>query len=430
MALSEHVERCLANPFSVEARALARSEGAVRELVLSAALERLPSKSRVVDAERLVLARAVVEARAGDRTPLDERTLPARLARSLPRARSAYVRMALAAVRAQRALDALRGSSMAMHEVRRLGWAACFGGTLHVALRFEAVMHDHDVLILGETGTGKELVARALLEGHPGGVDGGPAPYSEMNVAAIPDALVESELFGHVKGAFTGAAATRIGKIRSVKDGALFLDEVGDLPPTVQAKLLRVTEDDVVVPVGSDTGHAADVRYIAATHRDLPGMVARGEFRRDLYERLAGLVIHMPPLRERPEDLVAIGEAFAASMLGEDGAAEHASISRFLRSAEARRHAWPGNVRELQNVLRNLVLGLPHGLGEVTRAPPAGAPKFEQVPLTVRSATATLDDARRWYVAHVLASSNGNIAAAARVLGVDRDTVRRQLATS
>ena len=194
---------------------------------------------------------------------------------------------------------------------------------------------DTTVLITGETGTGKEVVARALhMHGRRAG-----KRFVAVNCAAIPAELLESELFGHVRGAFTGAIADRAGSFRDAEGGTLFLDEIGDMAPALQAKLLRVLQERVVTPVGGRPV-AVDVRILAATHQDLRALVAAGNFREDLYWRLGVVPIHLPPLRERRADIFPLAEQFLA-----------ASGKRLAPEAAARLlgHAWPGNVRELRN---------------------------------------------------------------------------------
>jgi transcriptional regulator with PAS, ATPase and Fis domain len=317
-----------------------------------------------------------------------------------------------------------------MQRARHDTWAACFGDSLRLALDLERVIRDHDVLILGETGTGKEKFAHAMQTATPGGDDGQPAPSSAINAAAIPDTLVESELFGHEKGAFTGATDARIGRLRSADGGSFFLDEVGDLPQTTQVKLLRVIETNEVFPVGSDVSHSVDVRYIAATHKDLMGLVEARQFRRDLYERLAGNILTIPPLRDRPEDIVEIGKYFLESYAKRSRVEVGEGIESWLSSSEARSYHWPGNVRELQNVLRNLMLGLPPQItsrhpdsGETTAATPGGT----NIPASILAGTATFQELGDWYIRRVLDDNEGNLTQAARSLGLDRSTIRRRL---
>jgi DNA-binding NtrC family response regulator len=401
---------------------------AVRKLDLAAQLAgRSAAGASIETLERLVLA--VGHARAsGDpddpRALLDERALPPAIERRLPRRRAAYLRVVMAAARCRRVLLRLRGQSTAMQRVRRDVWAACFGPSLYHALGLERLIHDHDVLLLGETGTGKEIVAIAMLDGAPGPSDGSRAPHAMLNVAAVPETLVESELFGHTRGAFTGATSERKGRIRSAVGGCLFIDEIGDLPLPVQAKLLRVMENDLVAPVGSDVEHEAKVRYIAATHKPLDALADAGAFRRDLYERLAGHVIELPPLRERPEDIVDIGMAIVERELGNDRLVDRGRIERWLAGPVARRHPWLGNVRELENVLRDLMLGLEPRVASNRVAPRT----LSGFPDRIKSCGATLAEVRDWYAGRVLEHNDRNWARAARVLGIDRTTLRRHLA--
>jgi DNA-binding NtrC family response regulator len=206
------------------------------------------------------------------------------------------------------------------------------------------------VLIRGETGTGKELIARALYQhGHRAH-----KPFITVNCAAIPENLLESELFGHERGAFTGAVSTRIGKFEQAHGATLFLDEIGDMDLHLQAKLLRVLQEKQIQRVGGREDIPVDVRFIAATHRDLEEMIRKGEFREDLYYRLNVATIQLPPLRERAEDVPLLTDYFLARG-AEDFDLGKASISpeavRFLQQ-----QPWPGNVRQLQNILRKALL--------------------------------------------------------------------------
>jgi DNA-binding NtrC family response regulator len=419
------VEAGIGNPFLLPAGGFAKlvtelAQAPLTELV-SDALER----GAMGDAKRALLAVGHAEACLSPGEPksvLASSRLPERTWRSFPRTRVQYQRVVLAAGRCHRALSALSGSSEPMTRVRRETWSACFGESLHHALHLEQVIRDHDVLILGETGTGKESVARGIQVATPG-ADIKAAPSAALNVAAVPETLVESELFGHVKGAFTGANETRVGRIRSAAGGCLFLDEIGDLSLTAQVKLLRVMETNEVTPVGSDVPHDADVRYVAATHQDLRAMVDAGRFRRDLLERLAGNVIRVPPLRERVDDIPEIGLAFVKRH-GE-AIAEVLDLGRieaWLSGPDARAHSWPGNVRELENTLRNLMLGLEVALPEPHEPEPA-APA---APGRIGRGAATLKEVTDWYVRRVLEATGGNVSRAARVLGVDRTTLMRR----
>jgi transcriptional regulator with GAF, ATPase, and Fis domain len=227
---------------------------------------------------------------------------------------------------------------------------------------------DASVLILGETGTGKEVVARAIHQasGRAGG------PMIKLNCAAMPATLVESELFGHAKGAFTGATQARDGRFAMADGGTIFLDEVGELPLELQAKLLRVLQEGEFEPVGSGTTRRVDVRVVAATNRDLHAAIGEGTFREDLYYRLNVFPIELPPLRERGDDLRLLADAFAARLAARHGRA----LQPLTDACHARLAAchWPGNVRELLNVLERAVITAQNGRLNLDRAlPGAGA---------------------------------------------------------
>ncbi len=430
--MGTHAERAITgafagNPFHVADGPLHAGEAALAEVDIAGALTRRLDAGDLMGAKALLLAVGHAEALAAVDAParvLAPPRVPAAIFARLPRPRGAYLRVVMAAARCHRALQALAGTSARVRALRRHVWSACFGDSLLHALELEPLIRDHDVVVLGETGTGKELVAHAILAAVPGAHDGRPAPQATLNAAAIPETLIESELFGHVKGAFTGATEARAGRIRHASGGARFLDEVGDLPVHTQVKLLRVIETNEVHPVGADGPEAVDLRYVTATHKDLVAMVDRGVFRQDLYERLAGHVIRLPPLRERPEDIPAIGRRFVEAHLGQARIPGQAHrVLRWLESPEAQAYPWPGNVRELQNALRNLLLGLQPGL----RGQPTPALRTAGVPLEIATATATMRAVQDWYSRRVLAANDDNQAATARALGVDRSTLKRWL---
>src|SRR6266513_2193562 len=206
------------------------------------------------------------------------------------------------------------------------------------------------VAILGETGTGKELVARAVHE-RSARRD---RPFVTVNCAAVPSELIESELFGHEKGAFTGAAARHLGKFEQAHGGTLFLDEIGDMPAAMQAKLLRLLQEGELERIGGERPVVVDTRVIAATHRDLEALVRRGSFREDLYHRIFVFPIVMPPLRERVDDVAILAEHFAARIAEQNGWKPRGFTPAAL--AELTRYNWPGNVRELRNVVERLLL--------------------------------------------------------------------------
>jgi DNA-binding NtrC family response regulator len=207
------------------------------------------------------------------------------------------------------------------------------------------------VLLLGETGTGKEVLAEALHRGSRRAKH----PLVRVHCAALSESLLESELFGHEKGAFTGAVAAKIGLLEAGQGGTVFLDEIGELPPSIQVKLLRVLEERTVLPVGAVKHRAIDVRFIAATHRDLEREVVRGTFRRDLFFRLNGFSLVIPPLRERPLDVDAFAQLFVERFAARAGYACRPQLADDCRAA-LREYSWPGNVRELRNAIERAVL--------------------------------------------------------------------------
>jgi formate hydrogenlyase transcriptional activator len=274
---------------------------------------------------------------------------------------------------------------------------------------------DAAVLIRGETGTGKELIAGLIhgLSGRPGG------PFVKFNCTAIPAGLLESELFGHERGAFTGAIARRIGRFELANEGTLFLDEIGDLPLDLQPKLLRVLEEQAFERIGSTQTIRTDVRVIAATNRPLGELVEAGEFRADLYYRLNVFPIDLPPLRERIEDIPLLVRHFVAHHARTVGRRIDAIAPDVIETLM--RYPWPGNVRELQHVLHRAVI-LSHG------------GRLELPPLTVktvrppapRAQTQTYDDAIREHIIEVLRETNGIVAGprgAAVRLGLKRSTL-------
>ena len=275
---------------------------------------------------------------------------------------------------------------------------------------------DLSVLVVGETGTGKELVARELHRRSPRA--GG--PFVAINCGALPETLLESELFGHVKGAFTGAVATRPGRFQQASGGTLFLDEVGDMPPVLQVKLLRALQDRTVQKVGDHREEPVDIRVLAATHRTLEDEVKKGTFREDLYYRLATLTLRVPPLRERGEDVVVLARGFLRSFAD----TYRATVRSFTAAALAavRRHPWPGNVRELENRIKKAVVLCD---GPLVRAEDLDFPAEELPPLT--PLVEAKEEFERGYVLEALKRHGGNRARTARALGVDPRTIFRLL---
>ncbi len=279
------------------------------------------------------------------------------------------------------------------------------------------------VLVRGESGTGKELVARTLHERSARAR----GPFVAVNCAAIPENLLESELFGHEKGAFTGAIGRRIGRFERASGGTLFLDEIGDMSMALQAKILRVLQEREVERVGGSAPVPVDVRLIAATHRDLEKDVRSGRFREDLYYRLAVVTVHLPPLRERGDDLRVLAEHYLTQYAAEYDRPVRA-ISRDAL-AILRGHAWPGNVRQLRNVMESAVL-LADGpsLLPCHLPPEVSAPETVTVPSDTAVSLVTLTELERRHIQKVLAISGGQMNVAADILGIHRNTLRRKLA--
>jgi DNA-binding NtrC family response regulator len=281
---------------------------------------------------------------------------------------------------------------------------------LRTALR--AADSEATMLVTGESGTGKEVLARLIHRNSPRRDQ----PLVTVNCAAIPPTLIESELFGHVKGAFTGAIASRKGRFQSASPGTIFLDEIGELALDMQAKLLRAIQEREVEPVGSDRREKVDVRIIAATNRDLQAAIAKGEFREDLYYRIGVIPLHVPPLRERPEDIPLLARHFLKKF-------EAPPEVRFSAAAmeKMRRYSWPGNIRELQNLVeRCLILRRNATIGEEElhfSRPPAGeACLLPEIPPEGIS----LEEVEKGLVKRALAMSGGNRSEAARLLKIPR----------
>ncbi|MEX0837499.1 MAG: sigma-54 dependent transcriptional regulator [Gemmatimonadota bacterium] len=297
----------------------------------------------------------------------------------------------------------------------------------HVFERIARVARsDSTVLLTGESGTGKELVARALHAAGPRSR----GPFVAVNCAAIPEQLLESELFGHQKGAFTGAVASRSGRFERADGGTLLLDEVGDMSPVLQAKLLRALEERTVEPVGGDGPRPIDVRVVAATHRDLRDRTLDGSFREDLYYRLAVVDIHLPPLRERGPDIRALALHFAGRFARRHGSEVSAITERALERLEA--HSWPGNVRELRNVLDRAVLlasgsVLRSGHLRVGEASPRASSRPTAPGPVGYPPELSLAEVEAHHIERVLASTQGHIGRAADVLGIHRNTLTRKV---
>ncbi|MEI6233260.1 MAG: sigma 54-interacting transcriptional regulator [Planctomycetota bacterium] len=447
------------NPFSIESfiayRRAAQQLHSI-ENALGGLLVELCHAERFVEAIQLILGWGHVQVRNLDSMSkeyvLEERVVPRKVTdliqpflsdkltgptgRKGEYARQGLSNLIAAAGRCYHGLQAIVGFSGAMTKIRMNAWSACFGQSLEDALFVHRIIRDQNVLILGETGTGKELVAWAIQAGTvgPGIAEVQHPPTAAVNAAAFPENLVESELFGHVRGAFTGAVAERPGRIKLANRGTFFLDEVGDLPLPTQAKLLRVIETDRLIPVGSDKEVDLDVRYIAATSKDVDEMIGKHLFRRDLHQRLAGVELNVPPLRERPEDIVHIAEAFVTKIRDQNRGKHEAfsslasrigSVQERVRSVEFQSYPWPGNVRELENTIRTLILNPEMRKTVKPAAPVESKTSSGRIPTEIEKGQASLADVKRWYTGHVLALNDNNLTHTAKRLDIDRSTLKR-----
>jgi two-component system response regulator HydG len=273
------------------------------------------------------------------------------------------------------------------------------------------------VLITGESGTGKELVARAIHYSSKRSS----SPFVPVNCGGIPEGLLESELFGHVKGAFTGATESRAGFFHTADGGTVFLDEISEMSLSMQVKLLRVLQDKQICMVGSDRTRKVDVRILAATNKDLPGLVKKGIFREDLFYRLNVIKITIPPLRERGDDIILLANHFITKFASELGRSPLRFSDKALQSL--RNYNWPGNVRELENVIQRLVIMTDGDLIEVPDLP--SLMRFSALRKT--GLNRTLAEVEAEYISNVLAEVHGNKTRAAEILGIDRKTLREKL---
>ncbi len=311
-------------------------------------------------------------------------------------------------------------------ETTIVGTSPAFENALEHARNY--ARYEMSVMIRGETGTGKELIARLIHE-ESGRSN---APFVAVNCAAISAGLTESELFGHEKGAFTGAERSRLGQFRAADGGTIFLDEVGDLPADAQAKLLRVLENRTLTPVGSDTEVTVDVRVLAATNRDLEQQIEAGNFRRDLHERLAAVTVYIPALRERPEDISILLDHFISLWNRQYGETKGLSDEARRRLCE---YPWPGNVRELQNaVSAMLAMGhsehigpelLPRSVLKHFASESADSVISAELPDDGLDLRAVLHNIEKEYFLQALERSAGNAEQAARTLGLQGPAFRK-----
>jgi len=325
------------------------------------------------------------------------------------------LRHAVAHERARRDVERLRGELD-----RASGFEDIVGDSAAMREVFRVVDQvagaDATVLLRGETGTGKELVARAVHRRSPRR----DRPFVAVNCTAVPTELMESEFFGHEKGAFTGAVARRIGRFEQADGGTLFLDEVGDLAPAIQAKLLRVLQERELTRVGGQRAEKVDVRIVAATNRDLEGLVKEGKFRDDLYYRLNVIPVRLPPLRERPSDLIALLNHFLQSFSERFGRAVPPPPPAVL--AAAQEYPWPGNVRELRNLCeRAALMGWDSVASLLGQAEPAGplVAGLAEFGLPLLDARARLVERfEREYLTRLLRAHKGKVGEVARAAGI------------
>ncbi|HEX5105523.1 MAG TPA: sigma-54 dependent transcriptional regulator [Pirellulaceae bacterium] len=335
----------------------------------------------------------------------------------------------------EKAADAIRLKRQNVELRERLDERFGFEGIIYSSSPMQAVIDrlkriaptDATVLIHGESGTGKELIAQAIHQNSPRKGK----RIVAINCAAVAENLVESELFGHVKGAFTDAHADRIGAFEFANGGTLFLDEVGDMPMSTQIKLLRVLEEQTITRVGDNKSIRVNVRVVSATNRPLEDLVAAGKFRNDLYFRLKVVTVNLPPLRERREDIVPLADHFRRQFAKR----HHKQVKGMSPSATKRLFAyeWPGNVRQLRNAVETMVVldvdgtldtdDLPPELSEI--AEPSGPVAVSGGPMELIGRT--MDDIERWAIEETLKLTNGNREEAAKILGIGARTLYRKL---
>ena len=305
-------------------------------------------------------------------------------------------------LRSEDAFQGLIGGSVAMRQV--------------FDLIENAARSDAPVIILGESGTGKELAAKAI---HQLG-ERKKGPYVKVNCAALSESLLESELFGHVKGAYTGAYRSRAGRFEMAQGGDLFLDEIGDLPISTQVKLLRVLEEKVIERVGDSQSIPVDVRIISATNRNLPGLVERGVFRKDLYFRINVIPIYLPPLRERAQDIPLLAESFFRKIALKNGKSIEGISSGTMEVLM--KYSWPGNIRELKSAFEYAFVTCQDPLIQPHHLPP-DILKEESAAPEAKAAAPSRQEMHKRQLIDALALAKGNQSAAAEILGISRVTV-------
>ncbi len=415
------LEKMSADPFDLVLTDLALGRGISGMDVLRAVKEQRPETSVVMitahGSEKIAVEAMKLGADDYIPKPFDNEEIKVVIKRCLSRTRlERENRILLDRVEREFRFENLIGSGAAMRQV------------------FETIQKvaetDLTVLVRGESGTGKDLVAQAI---HQRSARSN-RPFIAVNCAAISRELVESELFGHEKGAFTGADARRVGRFEAAHEGSIFLDEIGDMAPETQAKVLRVLQEHAFERVGGNQPISVDVRVVAATHRDLEGEVRDQKFREDLYYRLKVVEISLPPLRERLEDIPALVDRFSVQV-----AERHSREPKALSSdalAALSRHGWPGNVRELRNVVERVVILAPGAQVEVddldlgSPINPAAGPNLAQpVPnVAFRDAKKQMvEDFERSYLIRALREHGGNVSRTAEAIGMVRQSLQQKI---
>jgi DNA-binding NtrC family response regulator len=312
------------------------------------------------------------------------------------------------------------------HLNEKYGFSNLIGQSDPMRKVFECIKMAADVksivLIQGESGTGKELVARALHLNSPRRTK----PFVAINCAAIPEALVESELFGHEKGAFTGAVSARMGKFQAAEGGTLLIDEIGEMQIDLQSRLLRVIETRSINPIGGNREIAVDVRIVASTHRDLETLVEEGKFRDDLFYRLSVVNINLPPLRDRPDDIPLLARAFIDEIAAENNRPTRDLTSEALARIQA--YKWPGNVRQLRNVLESIIVMSSREIIDVTDLPESirGSRPRRSMPSVVRPGM-SMSEIEKEAIAQALVAKDGNRREVSRMLGISVRTLQRKI---
>ena len=332
--------------------------------------------------------------------------------------------MAHRAVAVEEILNGMVGVTEVMRQLREDTWAAAFGQRLDQVSGLKSMLQTTPVLVIGETGTGKELIAQAIGRCMPGTLSKKgtwkPANFESEHLASLPQGLVSSALFGHEKGAFSGADKQHIGVLERCHGGVVFLDEVAELPPDTQVSLLRSLQEGKVRRMGGVKETDASPRVVSATHQDLEQLVARDTFRRDLFHRLSSVVIKIPPLRDRNKDIPSLVQA-ETRQLDIDLRIEVRDKAEQFLAGRGAGYTWPGNVRELASVVRTLALGLEPRLVEPTPEPTHG-----EIPEMMLQGEWAMARVQSWYAQRVSLQCH-NLVTAAKQLEIDRGTLRKYL---